>query len=1234
MARPRGPHGGDGGDGGDGSSSPRRRGSGGGRAESIAGGQRLARAEADVGRAPAGSSGPGAGRNRPGGRQPGRGEDANPAGEARNDPDGYGRETDRNTTAGDPVDVVTGRVIMTETDVELPGVLPLVLRRTHQSVYAAGRAFGHSWASTLDVRLEIDAHGVLFVAQDGMILIYPGVPAGDLPVHPATGPRWPLTAEPGALVVTDPQNGTRWRFRAGDGRLPLSEIVHAGGDRIVADAGNDGLIRALTHSGGYRVEVGWAEDRVTALSVGGQVVARYRYDQDRQVSAHVNGSGRAMRYTYDNDGRLARWTDRNAHSYGYRYDARGRCVSSDGSAGFLATRFAYDDEARTTTVTDALGHDTVYAYDARYRIVRVTDARGGTTLREWDDDGRLVAESSPAGRRTRMAYDARGNLVEVVSPDGATATAEYGPDGLITALTGADGATRRFGYDERGRRSTVTDVLGGTTRYGYDGAGHLASVTDPAGTTVRVVSDGAGLPVRIGGVTYDRDAAGRVIRVTEADGAVTTTTYTRDGQPASRTRPDGSVETWRYDAEGNLREHTGPAGAVTRLEYTGFDLLAARTDPDGARITFAYDAQLRLTEVRNPLGQTWRYAYDPGGNLVSETDFDGRTVTYGYDLDGRLIARDDLRVERDAGGRVTSRIRPDGRADYTYDAAGRLLTAESGTARLARSYDAAGRLLSETADGRTITFTYDAAGRRLTRTTPSGVVSQWRYADGPLPVGLTVDGRELAFTHDAAGRQIESVLGANTLRTAHDPAGRIIARTLWAGTDLVTHAGYAYRPDGLVTAIADETGATRAMSLDRAGRIVGVATAETWTERYAYDVTGNVTSADWEDPEDDARGDREYAGTRVLRAGRYRYEHDAAGRVILRQRARHSEKPATWHYTWNSEDRLAGVRTPDGTIWSYRYDPMGRRTAKYRLAEDGSVAEQTDFVWDGNRTAEEIHHGPAGSTATTWEYQPGTYTPIVQTARHWLAGASQTEIDRRFHLIVANLAGAPTHLVTPDGEVAWRMTSTIWGTTTSVSTDGADCRLRLAGQYHDPETGHHYNHQRYYDPATARYLSRDPLGLAPSPNPVAYVGNPTVEIDPLGLAKADCIDNRPFTSRAEAEAAIFERAGIDPDTEPDLSWEVGDDRDRRGTDGYRYSDDPGGHGYYRQYETDNGSRVIVEHTNDPNAASPHFHAGRPKSSADETGVDFGWSGRPFEPGGAQRYRQLDGKHHYFYPSGD
>src|SRR6266849_5605990 len=58
----------------------------------------------------------------------------------------------------------------------------------------------------------------------------------------------------------------------------------------------------------------------------------------------------------------------------------------------------------------------------------------------------------------------------------------------------------------------------------------------------------------------------------------------------------------------------------------------------------------------------------------------------------------------------------------------------------------------------------------------------------------------------------------------------------------------------------------------------------------------------------------------------------------------------------------------------------------------------------------------------------------------------------------------------------------------------------VAGYFTDSETGQHLLTNRYHDPQTGRFLTRDPISYSGGINLYAYVGNnPTNAIDPLGL---------------------------------------------------------------------------------------------------------------------------------------
>src|SRR6185312_1241451 len=115
----------------------------------------------------------------------------------------------------DPVDVVSGWMLTNAADVELPGVLPLVLRRAYASGYATGRLFGPGWSSTLDQRLSVNEAGIHFAGDDAQRLDYP-VPVGEVEVLPQRGRRWPLVWDRRAdeIRISDSWSGKTYHFSA------------------------------------------------------------------------------------------------------------------------------------------------------------------------------------------------------------------------------------------------------------------------------------------------------------------------------------------------------------------------------------------------------------------------------------------------------------------------------------------------------------------------------------------------------------------------------------------------------------------------------------------------------------------------------------------------------------------------------------------------------------------------------------------------------------------------------------------------------------------------------------------------------------------------------------------------------------------------------------------------------------------------------------------------------------
>ncbi|WP_089157668.1 DUF6531 domain-containing protein [Micromonospora sp. NBS 11-29] len=1011
----------------------------------------------------------------------------------------------------DLVDVATGDVVLAETDVMLPGVLPLVFERRHRSSPRAGRWFGRSWMSSLDQRLRVTGEQIEASFADGQVLRWR--PRGDAGASalPVSGPAWPLRQNPdGSYTVNDPQRGLTWQFehRAGHaaGELPLTSVTDRAGHEITFSYDGAGRPLGIAHSGGHRLRVSVTGDQVTALTVAGRdgladvTLRRFEYDGAGNLSGVVDSTGLARRFTYDDAGRVTGRTDRNGHSRRYMFDDEGRCVRVDGPDGVLLGALAF--EPGVTRWTNAGGAVTTYEITGSARIAAITDATGKTARTEYDERGRVAAHIDALGRVVRYAYDDRGNLVAVTNPDGRETRVDVDDANLPARITGPDGGVWLQVFDKYGNLTELTAPDGSVLRCGYDARGHLAEVTDANGTVTTVACDSTGLPVAVteptgAAVRYERDQLGRVVRITSSDGGTTSCTWTTEGLPVSRTLPDGSTETWAWDGERNLLRRTSATGAVTSYTYSPGGQLASIAWPDGALSEFGYDDGRCLAVVTHG-GLRWRYEHDSVGRLSAQTDYNGSTTQYWYDAAGQLVHRvnasgHEASFAYDPIGKLAWHHVADGTVTkFDWDPAGRLLRAWNDDVDLVLVRDVLGRVVSESCNGRTVTLTYDAAGNVTGRVTPSGAATAWAYDAARMPSALTVGGRELRFGHDPAGRETTRKLPGGVVVTQRwDQLGRLVAQDLTGPVAArpLRQRAYTFGPDGFVSTATDALDGDRNFQRDAAGRLT-IVTGEGGGHpaRYRYDPVGNLVDVAGPAagvPDLPSQGPREINGTLTARAGNVRYGYDAAGRVISRTRTGATGDPETWRYTWDANSHLYSVTLPDGTRWRYQYDPLGRRIGKRHLAADGALLRETQFSWAGPLLVEQRDLDGDTEKVTTWEYGGDCGVPLTQ-----VSGAD-------FHCVVAGQGGRPTELVAPDGSVAGDAT-TPW---------------RGPGRYHDRETGLHYHQHRYYDPETGVHLSPAPGALSSGSNPHASAPVPVVVSRPPGLLNGD-------------EAAAVVRAGV------------------------------------------------------------------------------------------------------------
>jgi len=560
---------------------------------------------------------------------------------------------------------------------------------------------------------------------------------------------------------------------------------------------------------------------------------------------------------------------------------------------------------------------------------------------------------------------------------------------------------------------------------------------------------------------------------------------------------------------------------VTSFGYDDLGRKIWQQDANRHTTRFGYDERGRQVWRSLPGGQVESSTYNDGGQLESSTDFRGYVTTYSYDLRGRMVLKaPDARL-RGAGEQALAWSYPDentrvamrGSVTTTYRSSPQRGWLQSVTLNrggtsadevVSYSYDDGGQKRSVSTTQGTSLYDYDAQGRL------------WHVSD--QAAGATSPSLLASYGYDPVGN-LSGLVRGNGVRTryAFDELNRLtdlvheratVGGSTTAGApEELSRFHYTVRDDGKRTglneSVTNNTAATpgalpvttRGVSYgyDNAGRLTGEIGTDgrgvSYRSDWGLDNVGNRTASTYQFA---TAGDPGTLSSSSTIGATFNANDWLTGQTTTNNGG--ATGTQSWSYDANGAELTHGYGTaaPQQNGWGFDGRLLGTGT---QGAATGGTGYETDA--SGNRLSVTLHQGQPEQKTTKYlldentsyaqvleERAPDTNDSAASTlqARYvWGGGLAPLAMWRkgtdgqwRMFYFLADGQESVRQLSDGQGTVTDSYFYDAWGNPLAGGSGTTANPFRYTGQMLDA-SGKYFLRARYYDPATGRFLSHDPV---------------------------------------------------------------------------------------------------------------------------------------------------------------